>query len=802
MTSFIQLAMSRYGITHILRAAGSAALLLVILAAPLCAQRTGGGGAIPTPTSVIGFEPGTDRKLPAWGDVVDYFTALDRASPRVTVRTLGLTTLGRPFIAAFISDSATIARLPHYRDIQQRLADPRVWRDGERARLISEGKTVVLVTSSIHSTEVGGIMTPLVLAHRLAGGGSQAQNEDAARIRESAITILVPSLNPDGVDIVRDWYVSTLGTPAEGSGPPVLYHHYVGHDNNRDWYAFTQIETQLTIDSLHSVWHPQIVNDIHQQGSSTSRIFIPPFMDPIEPNVDPIITAGVNQLGMSMIWRLTAQGKTGIATNASYDAWTPARAYQHYHGGVRILTETASADLASPIVMPFDSLRQSRGYDAKVQSWNFLTLWQGGRWTIADIIDYQTSATWALLAEAARDRETWLRSFAEIHERAIAGNDAAGREDWPAAFVIPATQQNMPELATMLRILQRGQVEVRRARTPIAAGGETYPAGSYVIATAQPYGSFAKALLERQDYPDLREYPDGPPRRPYDVTAHTLPLLMGVDVATVDTLTVAVSDPIAFVPEPELHVAGLSGTSSKRIGMYRSYSASMDEGWTRWILDQYSIPYTSIVDSDVRGGDLAERFDVIIIPDQSPATLERGPFRSDYPDSLKGGLGDEGASALARFVENGGTLITFNEASEYAIEALDLPVRNVLAGTNSREFYAPGSLLRVELASSGAIAGHIDHAPAIWFEDSPAFEITDPSRATAVLTYPDAGDEDDGEGPLLSGWLLGGERLAGRAAMVTVDKGEGTVVLFGFRPQYRAQTMATYPLIWGAILEP
>jgi hypothetical protein len=276
---------------------------------------------IPTPASVIGFAPGTDRKLPAWSQVVEYFTALSKSSPRIQLHTLGKTTLGRPFIAAIISDSANIANLPKFREIQRRLADPRLRRPGERDSLIADGKLIVLITSSIHSDEVGGILTPLVLAHRLVSG----EDAETREIRAQTIVLLVPSLNPDGVDIVGDWYRSTLGTPAEGTDPPVLYHHYTGHDNNRDWYAFTQVETQMTVDSLHNLWHPQIVNDIHQQGSDEARLFIPPFMDPIEPNVDPILISGLNALGLEMTWRLTAQGKTGITNNSTYDAWTPSR---------------------------------------------------------------------------------------------------------------------------------------------------------------------------------------------------------------------------------------------------------------------------------------------------------------------------------------------------------------------------------------------------------------------------------------------------------------------------------------------
>ncbi|HEU4586959.1 MAG TPA: M14 family zinc carboxypeptidase, partial [Gemmatimonadaceae bacterium] len=738
----------------------------------------------------LGFEPGTDRKLPSWKQVVDYFTALDRASPRVSVRTLGTTGMGRPFIAAFIGDSAVIANLPSYREIQRKLADPRTRESGERASLIANGKVVVLVTSSIHSTEVGGILTPTVLAYRLASG----EDAETRSIRQNDLVILVPSLNPDGVDIVHDWYQSSMGKPWEGSGPPVIYNKYTGHDDNRDWYAFTQVETQLTIDSLHNVWHPAIVNDIHQQGPRASRLFVPPYMDPWEPNVDPIIAAGVNSMGMAMAWRLTAEGTTGIATNASYDAWTPSRSYQHYHAGIRILTETASARLATPIDLPFDSLGGGRGFDPQVMSWNFVAPWPGGHWTIGDIVDYQTSATWALLVQAAVERGKWLESFARIGERAVEGRGAPGRKGWPVAYVVPARQVDTASLATMLRILQRGQVEIRRTRAPFSTDGVTYPTGTYVILTAQPYGGFAKALLEIQHYPDLREYPGGPPKRPYDVTAQTLPLMMGVDVAAIsDTLTVATTPPIGPITPPELEVPGLSGKTSRRIAIYRSYDPSMDEGWTRFIFDQYHIPFTSIVDRDVRAGRLHDRFDVILLPDQSPRGLARGVTRP-YPDSLKGGLGTEGAAALAEFVEDGGTLIAFNEASDYAIEALSLPVKNLLADLKSQDFYAPGSILRVTLDEQSPIARHMVAPPAIWFEEGPAFEITDPSKAKAVATYPGEGD------PLLSGWLLGGEKLHGKAALVDVERGKGHVVLFGFRPQYRAQTTATYPLVWGAML--
>ncbi|MEO6445347.1 MAG: M14 family zinc carboxypeptidase [Gemmatimonadaceae bacterium] len=776
-----------------IRLVPSTIIVRALVTAALLALPHGAGAQarpVPTPASILGWEPGTDRKLPTWKQVTDYFRALDKASPRVSVRTLGKTTLGRDFIVAFIADPATLANLDKYRTIQRKLMDPRQRAKGELEQLLNEGKNVILITSSIHSTEVGGFLTPFVLADRLA----RTNTPETRSILANTIIMLVPSQNPDGVDIVGDWYRSTLDTPAEGSQPPTLYHHYTGHDNNRDWYAFTQPETRYTVDSLYTPWDPQIVNDIHQQGANGGRIFIPPYMDPVEPNIDPILTASVNSLGTAMAARLIADGKTGVATNASYDQWSPARQYSLNHRGARLLTETASARLASSIQIPFSALGTARGYDARVQSWNFPAIWPGGTWTIGNIVDYQSSASWALLAQAASDRRVWLESYATMGERALAATHPWTADSAvPAAFVIPKGQKDVQALQRLIWTLQHGQVEIRETTAPVAAGGATHPSGSYAVVVRQPFGSYAKALLEAQHYPNLREYPGGPPKRPYDVTAHTLPLLLGVDVFPVMQAVPTTDTMVAAVAEPRYSAAGLSDNTSRRIGLYRSYNASMDEGWTRWILDTYRVPFKSIVDREVRAGKLNDRFDVIILPDQNPAGLARG-LGNNYPDSVRGGLGESGARALRQFVENGGTLLAFNDASEYVIEALDLPVKNVLAGVKNTEFYAPGSLLGVKLDRSNAIAaGNTATTPAIWFEDSPAFQVTDPSTARAVATYQQSGD------PLLSGWLQGGSLLNGKAALVEATVGKGKAVLYGFRPQYRGQSVGTLSLIWDAI---
>jgi hypothetical protein len=764
-------------------------LALALCAAPLFAQKA----AVPTPASILGYEPGADRHLPSWKQITDYFRAVEKTSPRVQVHELGKTTLGRPFLAVFISDSATLKHLDRYQMIQRKLMNPKLRGKDELEPLLAAGKNIILITSAIHSTESGGFTTPLVLTDRLARGDTP----EARAILANTIIILVPSQNPDGVDIVGDWYRATLGTKSEGTSPPEIYNHYVGHDDNRDWYAFTQPETRYTVDSLYTPWDPQIVNDIHQQGSNAGRIFLPPYMDPLDPNIDPILTAGTNSMGMAIGWRMIAEGKTGIAYNAAYDQWSPARQYSLYHRGVRILTETASAALATPIDIPFNSLGAARGYEAKTVTWNFPALWPGGHWTYGDIVAYQVSASWAMMNEAARDRRAWLESYAALGDRALAADHPWTHDSVPGAFVIPRAQRDTQAVQRIIWTLQHGQVEVRSSTTPVTANGTTYPAGSYVVLTSQPMGGYAKSVLERQKYPNLHEYPGGPPIRPYDVTAQTLPLLFGVDIATVGVAPVASAAPIVAMEEPKFTVSGLSDVHARRVAIYRPYSGNaMDEGWTRWMFDVNRIPFTSIVDRDVRAGNLNARFDVIVLTDQNAGQMTRGPG-TNYPDSLQGGLGTAGAAALEAFLENGGTVLAFNEASNYAIENFKLPVKNILAGVRNTDFYAPGSILAVEIKRDHPLAARMTApVPAVWFENSPAFEITDPSRATAVATYQAAGD------PLLSGWLLGGAKLNGKAAMVDVSVGKGHAVLYGFRPQYRGQSMATQPLIWSAIARP
>src|SRR4030095_8935606 len=636
---------------------------------PVVAKKSTG---IPTPQEVLGFTPGDDRKLASWNQVLEYFDRLDKASDRVRFEALGKTTMDRPFAMATISAPENLARLEEYRKIQDLLADPRKLGPNpaqKAAQLIAQGKTIVLITCGIHSTEVGSTLSSMLIAYRLAS----SDDPEIKNILKNTIILLVPSLNPDGVDIVKDWYDKTLGMPYEGTEPPELYHKYTGHDNNRDWYAFTQVETRITVDKIHNVWHPQIVHDIHQQGSFGSRLFLPPYMAPVEPNVPKEIVEGYTELGNWMAKEMRAQGFVGITTNSTYDAWSPSRAYSHYHGGVRILSETASARIASPITVKFDDLTSREGYDPRKETANFGPLWHGGEWKLRDITNTMTTCAFFLLKHASENREQWLRRFYEIGKEAV----RPARKGEAIGFqlhITPARSAEWKGAEALLQIMSTAGVEFERGFIP----GFEVPSEIAIINTSQPYGAFARALLDPQLYPDLRDS-SGRPIPPYDVTAHSLAMLMGVKATRVYKLP-KMGRAIVENAATELE------RSSERIGLYQPLPPSMDEGWTRWILERERQKVTSLRAISVRGGNLGSRYDIVIIPDQSARTLLNGYAKGAMPPDLTGGLAQDGVNALRQFGDDGGTLVCLNRASEFALEQFKLPIKNVVSGLPRTEF--------------------------------------------------------------------------------------------------------------------
>src|SRR5215510_2818359 len=366
-------------------------LSLAITPASAFAQRQAVRSApstIPSPQSILGFAPGDERTIADWKQITDYFNKLDKASDRVTVQTLGQSTLKRPLIVAFISARENILALQKYKETQQLLADPRKVTDkSQRDRLIANGKVVVAISCSIHSTEIVASQMSMQLAYELA----TTQDPDTREILQNTILILIPSPNPDGIDIVANWYRKTLNTTFEGKEPPELYHHYAGHDDNRDWFMLNLKETQLITHLLWHDWFPQIVCDVHQQGANGSRLFIPPFYDPSNPNISPLLLRQVGLIGHKVAADLQAAGFKGVLTNALYDTWWHGgfRTAPYFHNSIGILSEAASARLMTPTSVSTEQLARSntRGMrNATEATTNFPDPWPGGAWHPHDIM--------------------------------------------------------------------------------------------------------------------------------------------------------------------------------------------------------------------------------------------------------------------------------------------------------------------------------------------------------------------------------------------------------------------------------
>ena len=525
------------------RGASRIVAALAVVLAIATARPAGTRDDLPSPDAFFGFRMGADRQIADWRRTVEYFRTIDRLSDRVVVRDLGPTTEGLPYIVAVVSSPETIADLPRHQADQRRQADPRLTSDAEAARIAREGKAVVLIGAGVHANEIGSSQMMNDLLYDLAAG----RGEWVDRMLDGTIVLLVPSQNPDGHQMIADWHEQNRGTPWEDAPLPELYHRYAGHDNNRDSYMLTQVETQYLARLTYHDWLPEVYLDQHQMGSGRARIFVPPFKNPPNPNVDPLVWSEVNLLGQAMAARLQGEGKTGVFWGEVYSGfWQGANSTNPWwHNMVALLSEVASARLAAPIFqqvapapLPGESRPQPEPGDLQIPPpsdlqfrMNYPEPWRGGRWTFADVVEYHKLAAVGLLEAVAAHREMLKRNFHLMNRRTIERFARGG----PFAFVVPADQHDPGTAAHLVRLLQAGGADVHRARSAFTADGLEHPAGTHVILLAQPFGRWIKDLLEPQQYPDIRwPSPSAPIDRPYDMTAWSLGMLMGVRTLEID----------------------------------------------------------------------------------------------------------------------------------------------------------------------------------------------------------------------------------------------------------------------------
>ncbi|WP_328884712.1 M14 family metallopeptidase [Streptomyces sp. NBC_00299] len=497
-----------------------------------------GSPRVPTPESVIGWEPCADYKLATSEQLTEYYRKLDDASDRIKVVDIGKSSKGRPMIMALISsaDNLKPKNLQRFKDISRRLATDGNLSKTEANKLAEKGKSVAWVDFGLHSVEVAGHQAGPLFTHRLVTG----ESEEMRRIRDDVITIVMPNMNPDGTTMVADWYRKQLGTKFEHTNPPELYNKYGGHDNNRDWYMYNLPETRNIGRQLYHEWFPQLVHNVHQHADFPSRITVPPFKDPVNPAIQPEVVRGVNLVGDAMGRRLEAEGKVGALSANTYDMWWNGgmRSAPYYHNMVGILTETAHAWPSPATYDPKDFPKTfANGESTKTPSIFYPSPWKGGKWNLRQSCEYISTASMAMVDEASQKRADWLRGMHRMGQQAV----KAGANE---TYVVPADQVDLPTAVKMVNVLRRGGVEVERATKSFTAGERTYPAGSFLIRGAQTFRPYLDDLLNPQQYPDRRQYPDGPPDPPYDITGWTLPMQMGVTVDKYQTRINAATKPV------------------------------------------------------------------------------------------------------------------------------------------------------------------------------------------------------------------------------------------------------------------
>jgi hypothetical protein len=822
--------------------------------------------AVPEPKDYLGFTPGDDYKLADWKQISGYFQKLAASSDRIRLVEFGKSSHGKPMYVAFLSSPQNLKVLDRYRDINRRLALGQVSRD-EAEKLAAEGKAIVWIDSGLHASEVAPAQHAPELAHHMIA----SEDAETRAVRENVILMQIPCINPDGLDWIAHWYMENVGSPYELSPLPRLYQKYAGHDNNRDWFMLNLQETRNTTKLLFREWFPHIVYNQHQSPPFPARIFIPPYADPLNPNIPAPVMEGINLIGAAMKERFARENKPGTISYLTFDGWwngglrtTPA--FHNMHG---ILTETALNMYATPRVYKPEDIQShfANGIPAKEPSIFYERPWPGGKWGVRDAIEYMLTADRAILHHAAVNRRDYLIKAWQMARASIEAGDNGG----PYAYVVPAAQHDSPTALEMLDRLHQGGIEVRRATGEFEAGGKKYVAGSYVLLAGQAFRPYLVDLMEPQKYPEIRTG-GGAPKRPYDIAGWTLRMQMGVDVDRIDSrfdaplelvadfrpagsvkgsgpamyldhrennsflATAALLDKGAalhWTPEGEITVENGGDASAiareygvsvelkdaprragyeirkPRLALYQPWQANMDQGWTQWLLDRYRVPYTVVHNEDFRKGDLAARFDTVLLASQGASSILHGTRHGELAgrdeDSgvttqrpeYRGGIGLEGLAELQQFVRDGGMLIALDAATELPIQYFPLGVRNKVGG--ERPFWCPGSLLRYRAESGHPLAFGMPEDVIGFSSGGQAFEIAlgkdynkGEQEITSALKYA-------GKDLLASGWISGEQAVLGRHALLDARFGKGRVVLFGFRPQFRGQPFGTFKLLLNAI---
>lgn len=484
---------------------------------------------VPTPESVLGHKPGDDFYLASYDESLNYFQKLAAASDLIQLEEVGQTSEGRDWYIAIISSAENLRNVEQYREIARRIAQVDNLDDAEARRLAREGKAIIHIDGGLHSTEVAGHQHTIQLAYNIVSGASEPH---IRTILDNLIFVLWFSLNPDGQNMVSEWYHGNVGTPYEVSRMPKLYQKYVGHDNNRDGYMNSVPESLVVTKTTVERWHPMVFYNHHQTAPFPTRIWIPPFAEPISSNVHPLMWRWINVFGTAMASYLDQNNMPGsVHRGRGFDDWYPGfiDGVNNYRNIISFLTETALYRYATPHFYTVNDFPEQYR-DLRKQVF-YSSPWEGGWWRLRDAVDYMIGASMSVLDTSAKYKEEI------IYTRYQAGRDVIERfkKEPPFAYIIPQQQHDPQTAALLVEKLKINGIRISQASETLSAHGREYPAGSWVVMMDQPFALLVKELFEIQDYPDLRETPGGAPDLPYDTAGWTLPIQMGVEVAAVMT---------------------------------------------------------------------------------------------------------------------------------------------------------------------------------------------------------------------------------------------------------------------------
>ena len=855
----------------------------------LCAQ------GIPTPESIFGHEVGATYNLISYEQSIDYFKRLSAISDRMEMMHVGHTSEERPWHISIISTPENLKNLKTIRENTMRIAHPEGLSEGDMQKLIKDQPVIVDINGGLHAAEIAGSQHTNQFAYELM----RMNQEEFDSYFDKLILVLWPTLNPDGQNIVVDWYKEIKDTDYPTAPLNKVYQKYVGHDNNRDGYMLNMQESRVLAHTWRD-WEPEILHVHHQQGHSSEgsdyhRIWLPPFAGPVGVHTPPRILREMNTLGMQMAQELETKGLRGAThIGEAYDAYyTGYNDYINmYHNSIAYWTEVDGGQnqWAEPYNVPQEQVLEKLG-SFRTQGL-LVSPWKGGQWNLSDQVQYMVTVNYGVLKYAKNNREDIL------YNRYKSGMETIENypESSPTAYIIPQEQDDPNTTVAMLRRLAFNGVKIHQLTKEMLIADALYPAGTWVIPTNQEFGNLVPEILGIQKYPQIMRGDEL--KLPYDVAGWTLPYSMGIAIQPIaqplseevlkalmavkgepttwdenkkSELTAnAVAAGIAYTPKAiegtgsslaldptvnhayilinralknkgkvtfnktgynsrsnghyvvsgikkntliawakELNISGkwTNATTGKKInslkiGLYQPWHGNFyDVGWTQWLLEEHGYDVELLYNLNFKDSKTLKKYDVVIFPSIGPGRGEgenpdsfilHGNSKDKTLDKYAGGIAEEGVHAIKTFVANGGKLVFLNESTEFAITHLNLPVTDVVKGKERGDFFGSGSLFRAEINQASPIMSGVSIESDIYFNNSPVFKTKDGFEGSVLVSYPETG------AILRSGYLMGEDYLRGNAAALEIKQGKGSIVLFGFSPQWRGQTFGTFKMLFNS----